>query len=89
MRDQRTVTQLLVILSAEPGDNMLYETFHGMPFDVGRQWETNVPKENIFCCVYVTPEECASLSLRLPLARRLLMPGKGRWKCIPREKLNP
>jgi hypothetical protein len=47
----------------------MYETYNGMPFDVGVKWETKVPELGIFCAVYNTPPECASFALRLPLAR--------------------
>lgn len=86
VRDERQVAQMLVLLSTEPGDNMVYETFNGVPFDVGLKWLTAVPDVGWFCLQYVTPPACASLALRTSLARRLVNPGKGRWKCIPREQ---
>jgi hypothetical protein len=86
VRDERQVAQMLVLLSTEPGDNMVYETFNGVPFDVGAKWLQAVPEVGWFCLQYVTPPACASLKLRTSLARRLLNPGKGRWVCIPREQ---
>lgn len=86
VRDERQVAQMLVLLSTEPGDNMIYETFNGVPFDVGAKWLQAVPEVGWFCLQYVTPPACASLKLRTSLARRLIIPGKGRWACIPREQ---
>ena len=83
IRDERQVAQMLVLLSTEPGDNMVYETFNGVPFDVGAKWLQAVPDVGWFCLQYVTPPACASLKLRTSLAQRLLNPGKGRWVCIP------
>jgi len=34
---------MLVVLAAEPGENWLDETYNGMPFDLGKAWETAVP----------------------------------------------
>ena len=81
--DQRLVAQLLVILSSEPGENLQYETYNGYPFQVGKKWETEVPDLGIFCCTYITPTGCASLALRCTLANRLLLLGRGRWRCMP------
>ena len=86
VRDERQVAQMLVCLSTEPGDNMVNETFNGVPFDVGAKWLTAVPDVGWFCLEYVTPPSCASLTLRTSLARRLVNPGKGRWVCIPRDQ---
>jgi hypothetical protein len=83
--DQRQVAQLLVVLSTEPGENMQYETYNGMPFEVGAKWLSAVPEVGFFCCEYVTPRGCASVTLRASISQRLLMPGRGRWKCIPRS----
>ena len=71
------------MLTRNPGENLQYETYNGMPFNVGKKWETAVPDIGIFCCEYTTPPQCASLPLRIGLATRLLMPGQGRWRCIP------
>ena len=86
VRDERQVAQMLVCLSTEPGDNMVNETYNGVPFDVGAKWLTAVPDVGWFCLEYVTPPACASLALRTSLARRLVNPGKGRWICIPRAQ---
>ena len=86
VRDERQVAQMLVLLSTEPGDNMVYETFNGVPFDVGAKWLQAVPDVGWFCLQYVTPPACASLQLRTSLAQRLINPGKGRWICIPPEQ---
>ena len=86
--DEATVAQLLVILTAEPGENLMYETYNGMPFDVGVKWETQVPQLGIFCSVYNTPPQCASFALRLPLARKLLLGGRGRWRAVDESLRN-
>jgi hypothetical protein len=85
--DERTAAQLLVVLSSEPGDNILYESYNEMPFDVGKAWETACPPLGIFCCEFYTPPDCGSLAIRIPLAQRLLMPGRDRWRSIPEEML--
>jgi hypothetical protein len=83
LADETTVTKLLVLLATEDGENLQYETYNGMPFDVGARWLQEPPETGIFCGEYVTPKRCASMNLRSALARRLLMPGAGRWACIP------
>ena len=52
--DEREVAQLLVVLSTEPGENMQYESYNGMPFEVGAKWLTAVPDVGMFCCEYAT-----------------------------------
>ena len=84
--DERSVAQMVVILSAEPGMNMLDETYNGMPFKVGESWVEAVPDVGIFCCRYNTPRHSASLALRLPLCRQLLTPGPGRWWVLDEER---
>ena len=34
---------------------------------------------------YLTKKHCAHLGARIELANRLLMPGRGRWGCIPSD----
>jgi hypothetical protein len=80
VHDERRVTECIIILSAEPGDNTLNETYNGLPFEVENRWQTEVPRVGMFCTTYQTKKHGGSLALRLPLARALLMPGKGRWK---------
>ena len=87
--DARKVAQSLVILSAEPGENLQYTTYNGLPFEVGALWIDAVPVVGFFCGYFHTPPGCAVLALRLGLARRLLMPGHGRWKVIPKAHRNP
>ena len=84
----QTRTQL-VVLSSEPGDNLENTSYNGLPFDVGAKWLVAVPELGIFCAKFVTPPGCASLTLRLGLARRTLMPGHGRWKAIPKQYRDP
>lgn len=81
--DARVVAQQLVLLSSEPGENLDKTSYNGMPFDVGAKWMVSVPDVGMFCITFVTPPGCASLRLRLALARRTLMPGHGRWRAIP------
>ena len=35
------------------------------------------------CRYYVTKRDWADLGVRIELGNRLLMPGRGRWRCIP------
>eukprot|EP01047_Picozoa_sp_COSAG01_P009534 COSAG01_NODE_392_length_17668_cov_5.382264_19_plen_168_part_00 len=60
-------------------------TFNGNRVDIGDSWRAEVPTVGVFACEYVTKQHQASLFLRLGLARRLLMPGSGRWAAIPEE----
>lgn len=55
----------------------------------GEKWIDAVPVVGFFCGYFHTPPGCAVLALRLGLARRLLMPGHGRWKVIPKAHRNP
>ena len=43
VQEDRSVAAMLVVLAAEPGENWLDETYNGMPFDLGKAWETAVP----------------------------------------------
>ena len=86
VHDERKVTECIIILSAEPGDNTLNETFNGLPFEVENRW-SEVPRTGIFCTTYQTRKNGGLLSLRLPLCRALLLPGKGRWKSPKAEGL--
>jgi hypothetical protein len=72
-----------VVLSAEKGENLLYTSYNGLPFDVGAKWIEAVPDLGMFCGEFVTPPGCALMALRLAMARRLLMPGFGRWRAVP------
>lgn len=87
--EERSVAQVIVMLSVEPGENMKFETFNGLPFEVGVGWLTAVPDGGFFCCQYSTPKGSASLPVRLALANQLLMPGRGRWKAIASDRLIP
>ena len=86
VHDERSVAECIIILSAEPGDNTLNETYNGLPFEVENRWTDEVPRVGVFCTTYRTRKNGGSLALRLPLARALLMPGKGRWKDENGEK---
>lgn len=83
--DCRMVAQCLVVLSAEKGENLLYTSYNGLPFDVGAKWIEAVPDLGMFCGEFATPVGCALMALRLAMARRLLMPGYGRWHAVPLE----
>jgi hypothetical protein len=80
VHDERRVAECIIILSSEPGDNTLNETYNGLPFEVENRWSEGVPRIGVFCTTYRTRKRGGSLALRLPLARALLMPGKGRYK---------
>jgi hypothetical protein len=83
---QRSVAEMLLRLSdQEPGENILGETYNGVPFDVGSRWVEEVPDIGEFTSYYNTKPGCAHLGVRIELANRLLMPGKGRWHCIPKQ----
>ena len=86
VHDERRVAECIIILSAEPGDNTLNETYNGLPFEVENRWGDEVPRVGVFCTTYRTRKNGGSLALRLPLARALLMPGRGRWKDKNGEK---
>lgn len=55
--------------------------------DVPASWEIELPRRDIFEADYNTNDRCLDLSIRCRLARRLLMPGKGRWHCVPKAQL--
>ena len=83
---QRAVASMLVRLGVdEPGVNFRDATYNGMPISVGERWgdDSTMPDIGSFCTYYTTGPGCAALNVRIELANRLLMPGKGRWKCIP------
>ena len=67
----------------EPGENIKDETYNGVPFEVGQRWVEKVPDIGEFTAYYTTKNGCAHLGVRIELANRLLMPGRGRWRCIP------
>ena len=83
--DCRVVAQCLVVIATERGENLLYTTYNGLPFDVGQKWIDAVPELGMFCGQFVSPNGCALMSIRLAIARRLLMPGFGRWRAVPLE----
>lgn len=78
--DQRRVVECLMLLSAEPGDNTVNETYNGNYIQVEDRWTEGVPHVGMFCTTYNTRRHGGSLALRLPLCRGLLAPGKGRYK---------
>lgn len=84
-QDQRTLAWMMVQLSGEPGENMLNETFNGMPFEIGQHWLTEVPHIGVVNLDFVTGERTAGYTRRGELARAQLLPGPGRYRCIPSE----
>ena len=77
--DARRVAECIIVLSAEPGDNTVNETYNGNPFEVENHWTDGVPHQGMFCTTYKTRKHGGALMLRLPLCRALLAPGKGRY----------
>lgn len=71
-----------VILMAEPGVNLNHSTISGMPFSVGPSWEDSVPANCMFAVTFCAPPHSVALSIRLGLCRKLLMPGRARWRSI-------
>ena len=68
-QDQRRVAECLIVLSAEPGDNTVNETYNGNPVEVESRWDAGVPHQGMFCTTYNTRRGGASLSiLPLPLS---------------------
>ena len=87
--EQNTACAMLVELLEEPGENMERTTFNGRPADVPATWRDKIDPIGLFCCAYKTPKHCASLPIRLGLARKLLMPGRDRWRKINEHYINP
>ncbi len=46
-----------------------------------------MPTRGLFEADYVTEKNCGDLRIRCGIARRLLMPGVGRWRCMPASQL--
>ena len=87
--DERAVAACLVELGVtEPGENFRDETYNGIPFEVGQKWVDDGPPDvGEFATWYSTHANCARLACRIGLANRLLMPGTGRWQCIPPSQI--
>ena len=63
------LAECLIVLSAEPGDNTVNETYNGNPVEVESRWDAGVPHQGMFCTTYNTRRGGASLSiLPLPLS---------------------
>jgi hypothetical protein len=89
--DERAVAAVLVRMTDEPGENWLEETFNGMPFEMSIGWVTDGPPTlGTLELVFKTYPGTADAALRCELARRLLMPGRGRWRAVrpPRGSLS-
>lgn len=92
--DHRIVCAVIMQIAKEPGLNWRNETFStennpdqksGMA--VPASWAAELPRRDIFEADYVTEAHQADLQIRCPLARRLLLPGAGRWHCMATEQL--
>lgn len=88
--EERMVCKILVALASEDGENWADEYMSGLPFKLSSSWAEPEPKCGVphhgtvslqLCCAPGTID----LSLRAGIARRLLMPGPGRWQCVPQE----
>lgn len=84
--DERAVAALLVEMTDEVGENWVGETYNGMPFEMGISWvEEGPPTLGILSLKFVTNPGTADLFMRANMAKRLLMPGPGRWRAVPEE----
>lgn len=86
--EERMVCKLLVALASENGDNWSEEYMSGMPFKLSPSWaepepKCGVPKQGTISLQLCTAPGTLDLSLRAGIAKRLLMPGPGRWRCVP------
>eukprot|EP01045_Picozoa_sp_COSAG04_P014371 COSAG04_NODE_1073_length_8449_cov_17.855090_2_plen_709_part_00 len=90
VRDERAVAKLLVEMTAEKGENWVDETYNGNPFEMGAHWVTDGPPNiGMLGLTFLTNPGTANLFMRTAMARRLLMPGPGRWRAIPDELREP
>ena len=91
MKDERMLMRLLVKLCAEAGENCINEMYNDMPFDLGVKWTEDEPAgpptSGNVKLEFITGDGTADLKLRCEMARRLLNPGRGRWRCIPEAKI--
>ena len=91
--DERTTVKMLVALAAEKGESWQAETYNHNPIDLGKTWvepePSGPPKLGTLSLQFVTGPGTADLSLRANLARRLLMPGRERWHCVPKDLVDP
>ena len=84
--DERAVAGLLVEMTDEVGENWIDETYNGMPFEMGIAWMTDGPPTlGILSLNFLTNPGTANLFMRARMAKRLLMPGPGRWRAVPEE----
>lgn len=84
--DERAVAALLVEMTDEVGENWVDETYNGMPFEMGISWiQEGPPTLGILSLRFVTNPGTANLFMRARMAKRLLMPGPGRWRAVPEE----
>ena len=88
--DERAVAALLVEMTDEVGENWVDETYNSMPFEMGISWiEEGPPTLGILSLKFVTNPGTANLFMRARMAKRLLMPGPGRWRAVPEELREP
>lgn len=79
----RMLVRLYMDLAEEPGENWIDEEFNGNRFEIGVGWRQLVPDRGHLLARYHTGLGSADVAIRCGLARRLLMPGKGRYICAP------
>ena len=93
-QDELAACKMLVKLSDEVGENWKEETRNGMRFELPATWATddgaNIDPNGVITLTFKTAPATASLGIRCELARKLLMPGPGRWRnVIKSEYLEP
>ena len=88
------VCKILVALASEKGENWAEEYMSGMPFKLSSSWaepepKCGVPLHGTVSLQLNSTPGTIDLSLRTGIASRLLMPGPGRWRCVPAELVDP
>jgi Ran GTPase-activating protein (RanGAP) involved in mRNA processing and transport len=91
--EDRLVCKIVVALASEADENWADEHMSGMPFKLSSSWAEAEPKCGVPHSGTVSLQlRCnpgtIDLSLRTGIARRLLMPGPGRWRCVPPEMVD-
>ena len=93
LAEERVVAKLLVALAAEAGTNWSDEMLSGMPFQLSAGWASPEPVCKIPSAGSVSLRLRCDVgtvdpSIRSNMARRLLMPGPGRWRCLDESLLD-
>ena len=91
--EERLLCKLLVSLASERDKNWSDEHMSGMPFELSSTWDDpepncGVPFFGTVSLQVLCHPGTIDLSLRTGLARRLLMPGPGRWRCVPERMVD-